>query len=124
MDAHEPPVAERHRAIVDRFVAACRADERVLAAILAGFYARGTADAHSDLDLYALAAGGLTPFLVIWLARPLVRASRRPLVDPLAHGAQRPIALGAPAVWRQVLEPPRHPNVGIGLGERRIHLLV
>src|SRR5215467_1772781 len=32
------------------FVAACRADERVVAAFLGGSYARGTADAYSDLD--------------------------------------------------------------------------
>jgi predicted nucleotidyltransferase len=42
---------ERHRVIVDRFVAAGRADDRVIAAILGGSYARGTADASSDLDL-------------------------------------------------------------------------
>ena len=39
------------QAVIDRFVAACRADERVTAAFLVGSYARGAADAHSDLDL-------------------------------------------------------------------------
>ncbi len=57
-------------------------------------------------------------------AAEIVRASRRPLVNSLAHGFQRPIALGIPAVWRQVLKPPRHPDVGIRLGECRIRLLV
>lgn len=37
--------------VVQRFVAACEADPRVVAATLYGSYARGTADAHSDLDL-------------------------------------------------------------------------
>lgn len=32
-------------------MAACQADERVVAALLGGSYARGTADAYSDLDL-------------------------------------------------------------------------
>jgi hypothetical protein len=40
-----------HQVVLNRFVAACRADERVVAAILGGSYARGTADAYSDLDL-------------------------------------------------------------------------
>jgi hypothetical protein len=43
-----------HQAVVDRFVAACQADERVLAAFLGGSYARGAADAFSDLDLYLI----------------------------------------------------------------------
>jgi predicted nucleotidyltransferase len=51
-DAHQaralPP---HHQAVLDRFVAACQADERMLAAVLSGSHARGTADAHSDLDL-------------------------------------------------------------------------
>jgi predicted nucleotidyltransferase len=38
--------------VIERFVAACRADERVVAAFLVGSYAGGTADAYSDLDLH------------------------------------------------------------------------
>lgn len=56
MEVPAPPLSACHRAVVDRFVAACRADERVVAAFLGGSYARGTADAHSDLDLYLIAA--------------------------------------------------------------------
>ncbi len=41
-----------HRTILERFVSLCRADARVAAAFLGGSYAAGTADAHSDLDLY------------------------------------------------------------------------
>jgi predicted nucleotidyltransferase len=54
VDEHELPLSERHRTIVDRFVAACRADERVIGAFLGGSYARGAADAYSDLDLYVI----------------------------------------------------------------------
>ncbi|WP_374688019.1 aminoglycoside 6-adenylyltransferase, partial [Promineifilum sp.] len=36
---------------LDRFVAVCRADERVVAAALHGSHARGAADPYSDLDL-------------------------------------------------------------------------
>ena len=48
------PMLPHHQATVERFVAACQADERVVAAFLGGSYARGTADAHSDLDLYVI----------------------------------------------------------------------
>ena len=41
-----------HQVVVNRFVAACQADERVVAAFLGGSYARGTADAFSALHLY------------------------------------------------------------------------
>jgi predicted nucleotidyltransferase len=51
-------LSEQHRRIVDRFVAACRADERVIGAFLGGSYARGAADAYSDLDLYVITDGG------------------------------------------------------------------
>jgi predicted nucleotidyltransferase len=40
-----------HQALIDRFVAICQADERILAAFLGGSYARGNADAYSDIDL-------------------------------------------------------------------------
>jgi hypothetical protein len=43
-------------AVVASFTAACRADERVVAAFLGGSHATGTADEHSDVDLYAIVA--------------------------------------------------------------------
>jgi predicted nucleotidyltransferase len=58
VDGQERQLSERHRTIVDRFVAACRADERVLAAFLGGSYARDAADTYSDLDLYVITADG------------------------------------------------------------------
>jgi hypothetical protein len=45
----QPPARQ---AVIRRFVAACRADARVVAAFLGGSLARDTADAYSDLDLY------------------------------------------------------------------------
>lgn len=48
---HLPP---NYQLTVNRFVAACQADVRVVAALLVGSYAKGTADAHSDLDLYLI----------------------------------------------------------------------
>jgi predicted nucleotidyltransferase len=45
-----------YQIVVDRFTAACQADERVVAAFLGGSYARGAADAYSDLDLYVITA--------------------------------------------------------------------
>jgi predicted nucleotidyltransferase len=51
MDAPEAALPPNYQAVLNRFVAACLADARVLAAFLGGSYARGTADAYSDLDL-------------------------------------------------------------------------
>jgi predicted nucleotidyltransferase len=42
--------------VIDRFVVACRDDARITAALLVGSYARGTADAHSDIDLFLVTA--------------------------------------------------------------------
>lgn len=50
------PLLPNHQIVLNRFVAACQADERVLAAFLGGSYARGTADEYSDLDLYVITA--------------------------------------------------------------------
>jgi len=54
MNTATMPMLPHHRATVARFVAVCQEDERVVAAFLGGSYARGTADAHSDLDLYLI----------------------------------------------------------------------
>lgn len=43
---------DHHQTIVDRFIASCQADERIVAAFLGGSYARNEADQFSDLDLY------------------------------------------------------------------------
>ena len=40
-----------HQRFMNRFLTACQADARVVAAFLGGSYAKGTADAYSDLDL-------------------------------------------------------------------------
>ncbi|HXV44068.1 MAG TPA: nucleotidyltransferase domain-containing protein, partial [Anaerolineae bacterium] len=43
---------ENYQVIVDRFMTACQADERIVAAFLGGSYAQDKADQYSDLDLY------------------------------------------------------------------------
>jgi hypothetical protein len=54
MTLPEINLPDNHRAVTQRFVAACYEDERIVAAFLGGSYAKGTADAHSDLDLYLI----------------------------------------------------------------------
>ena len=50
-----PPPSRDIRALLDRFVAACRNDDRVVAAFLGGSRGRGEADAYSDVDLCVIA---------------------------------------------------------------------
>jgi len=50
MDQHALQLPPSHQSILDRLVAACQDDERVIAAFLTGSSARGTTDAYSDLD--------------------------------------------------------------------------
>lgn len=52
-----------HRSVLDRFVALCRADDRIVAAFIGGSVARGSADEHSDLDLYVIASDQGFPLL-------------------------------------------------------------
>lgn len=54
MESQEIHLPPNHQALLNRFVAACQADARVMAAFLGGSYARGAADAYSDLDLYLI----------------------------------------------------------------------
>jgi predicted nucleotidyltransferase len=43
-----------HRTVLDKFVKACQADERIVAAFLVGSYVNGEPDEYSDLDLYLI----------------------------------------------------------------------
>ena len=54
MDAPEAALPPNYQAALNRFVAACRADARVVAAFLGGSHARGTARPDSDLDVVIL----------------------------------------------------------------------
>jgi predicted nucleotidyltransferase len=54
MDSQDIQPPHNYQVVINRFVAACQADGRVVAATLYGSYARGTADAYSDLDLYLI----------------------------------------------------------------------
>jgi len=58
MDTQGHLQPQHHREFLDRFVEACRADERAVAAFLGGSYGRGAADAYSDLDLYLVTSDG------------------------------------------------------------------
>jgi hypothetical protein len=51
MDSQALQLSFKHQGFLNRFVAACQADDRVVAAFIGGSYATGTADAYSDLDL-------------------------------------------------------------------------
>ncbi len=46
-----PGPPRNHGGVVSRFIDACSADDRIVAAFVAGSNATGTADAYSDLDL-------------------------------------------------------------------------
>ncbi|MBX3082738.1 MAG: aminoglycoside 6-adenylyltransferase [Anaerolineae bacterium] len=52
MELHELHLPTNHREVVSRFLAACQADDRIVAAFLGGSYATNHADIYSDLDLY------------------------------------------------------------------------
>ena len=51
MNSPEPGRPRDHRVVIARFVEACEADDRIVAAFLSGSVARGEADEYSDLDL-------------------------------------------------------------------------
>ncbi len=51
MNMQDLPLPPHHQTIMNRFIAACQSDERVVAAFLSGSYARDAADAYSDIDL-------------------------------------------------------------------------
>ncbi|MGZ3638911.1 MAG: nucleotidyltransferase domain-containing protein [Ktedonobacterales bacterium] len=50
------PLPENHQRTLNRFVAACQTDERIVAAFLGGSFARAAGDAYSDLDLNVIIA--------------------------------------------------------------------
>jgi predicted nucleotidyltransferase len=51
LDIQDLPLRPYQRAFIDRFVKACQADDRVVAAFLGGSTVKGYADAYSDADL-------------------------------------------------------------------------
>lgn len=54
MSSHGIKLPLNHQAVLARFVTACLADHRIVAAFLGGSYARDAADRYSDLDLYLI----------------------------------------------------------------------
>jgi predicted nucleotidyltransferase len=51
MEIQGVPLRPNQRAFIERFVKACQADDRVMAAFLGGSTVKGYADAYSDIDL-------------------------------------------------------------------------
>ncbi len=47
-------LSANHQRILDRFIGACKTDERLTAALQVGSTVTGTPDEHSDLDLYLI----------------------------------------------------------------------
>jgi predicted nucleotidyltransferase len=75
---------EQQQAVLQRFVAACKGDERVVAAFLGGSFAAGNADEWPDLDIYLITTDkGCEAFLadrkafIQGLGQPLFIAGRR-----------------------------------------------
>jgi predicted nucleotidyltransferase len=54
MDSNEIQLPDNYQDVVNRFVAACQTDVRIVAAFLGGSYANGADDKYSDLDLYLI----------------------------------------------------------------------
>lgn len=104
MGVQELALSPVHRGVVERFVAATAADDRVIAAVIYGSYARGNPDEHSDLDLgvittdaaYAEFAAGREAF-VRRLGAPVLMedfGSTTHLFLIFADGAEVELALG------------------------------
>jgi Streptomycin adenylyltransferase len=58
MGSNTTQLPQSFQVVVDRFVNACQSDPRVVAAFLGGSYAKGSADAYSDLDLGLITTDG------------------------------------------------------------------
>lgn len=111
MSWEELALSAVHRGVVERFVAATTADDRVVAAVIYGSYARGNADEHSDLDLgvittdeaYAEFVAGREAF--VWqLGDPVLMegfGSTTHLFLIFADGAEVELALGRASEMHQ-----------------------
>jgi hypothetical protein len=102
--------------VIGRFVAACLADPRVVAAFLTGSHAAGTADAHSDVDLGVIAAdAAYDDFLASrdafmrLLGEPLFLETfglPDTLFFVLADGTEGELAVGRESAFREVAGGP------------------
>lgn len=77
-DKERQQLPDNHQQIIDRFVAVCQADERIIAAFLGGSYAEGRADKYSDLDLYVVTSNAAYDDLLVERAR-FIRLLGEPL---------------------------------------------
>lgn len=73
-------LSQNHKGFVDRFNTTCQHDDRVVAAILCGSYANGTADRYSDLDLYIIIVGFYKELAIV-----LTQAHNIPYPQKLEH---------------------------------------
>ncbi|WP_420642031.1 aminoglycoside 6-adenylyltransferase [Candidatus Leptofilum sp.] len=58
MNLDDVQLPDNYREIIDRFLAVCKSDERILAALLGGSHATGKGDKFSDLDLFLITTDG------------------------------------------------------------------
>ena len=118
MTSRELQLPYHHQIVVDRFVAACQADERVLVACLVGSYAKGTADAYSDLDLFLLTTDGAYDNFVAErdafirrLGEPLFLedfGSTSSVLFILSDGTEGELGLGCESQLQSVFTGPYH----------------
>jgi hypothetical protein len=112
MSTPAPLLPPHLQLILDRLIATCQDDERVVAAFLGGSYATGTADAYSDLDLgvitneagYAEFFAQRTAF-VRQLGEPLFLESvwsETTLFFILADGTEGELAVGSERQFTQL----------------------
>lgn len=111
-----PSLAPAAQQVIDRFVAGCRADARVVAAFLSGSLASGAADEHSDLDLGLIATDAAyddvlagREALVRRLGEPLLLETfgpTGPLFFILSDGTEGELAVGRESVFGHVAAGP------------------
>ena len=114
MVAHDRLLPPHHRRVLDRFVATCQADERVVAAVLAGSYARGTADAYSDLDLGLITTDAAHADVVASRAAFIRRLGEPVFLEDYADvvffilrdGTEGELALGRVGAFTHILQGP------------------
>lgn len=107
------------RDVIERFVSACGADERIVAAFLHGSHARGAADEFSDLDLAVVATDesrdqvwGDRVELVNRMGRPLFLedfGSDVTCFFVLADGTDGELSIGRTSAYREIHAGPFRP---------------
>jgi hypothetical protein len=112
MRSNEIAFRPHHQTVVDRFVLACRSDDRVAAAFLSGSYARGAADEFSDLDLNLVATDAGFPDVIChredfvrWLGEPVFIedfGNPHTTLYILSNGTEGELAFGREGDFEQI----------------------